>query len=68
MVLGAAIGLFLPITVDDHEDRSCELMLLKPVPEVHDRGVFRDRCVQRQAGELAHVGDFVERVFHGRIG
>lgn len=42
-------------------------MLLQQVPEVHDRSVFRDRRAQRQACELAHGRDFVERFFHGRI-
>jgi hypothetical protein len=42
-------------------------MFLQQVPEVHDRGVLRDRRAQRQAGELAHGSDFVKRFFHGRI-
>jgi hypothetical protein len=58
---------FLQITVDERKDCRCELMLLQQVPEVHDRGVFRDRRAQRQACELAHGGDFVQRFFHGRI-
>lgn len=57
----------LQITVDDCKDRRCELMLLQQVPEVHDRGVFGDRRAQRQACELAHRRDFVERFFYGRI-
>ncbi|MNR51994.1 hypothetical protein D3C85_1717640 [compost metagenome] len=34
---------FLQITVDDSQDRRRQFMLLQQVPEVHDRGVFRDR-------------------------
>ena len=41
------------ITIDDREDRRCQLMLFQQVPEVHDRGVFRDRGAQGQARELA---------------
>ena len=58
---------FLQITIDDRKDCRCELMLLQQVPEVHDRGVFGDWRAQRQACELAHGRDFVERFFHGRV-
>ena len=57
----------LQITVDDREDCRGELMLFQQVPEVHDRGVFRDRRAQGQARKLAHGCDFVERFFHGRV-
>lgn len=42
-------------------------MLLQQVPEVHDRGVFRNRRAQCQMRELTHGRDFVECFFHGRI-
>ncbi|MNZ50815.1 hypothetical protein D3C78_686140 [compost metagenome] len=42
-------------------------MLLQQVPEVHDRGVFRDRRAQGQVRKLAHGRDFIQRFFHGRI-
>lgn len=57
----------LQITVDDRENCRRQLMLLQQVPEVHDRGVFRDRRAQCQTRELTHGRDFVECFFHGRI-
>ena len=66
-VLAQRETLFLQITVDDLKDRRCQLVLFQQVPEVHDRGVFGDRCAQRQTCELAHWGDFVKRFLHGRI-
>ena len=58
---------FLQITVDDCEDGRRQFMLLQQVPEVHDRGVFRDRRTQCQTRELTHGRDFAERLLHGRI-
>ena len=57
----------LQLTVDDRKDCRSQLMLLQQVPEVHDRGVFRNRRTQRQACKLAHGGDFVARFLHGGI-
>lgn len=58
---------FLQITVDDGKHRRDQLMLLQQVPEVHDRGVFRDRRAHPQMRELAHVRDFIQRLLHARI-
>ncbi|MNT71250.1 hypothetical protein D3C72_2097160 [compost metagenome] len=57
----------LQITVDDRQDRRRQLMFLQQVPEVHDRGVCRDRRAQSQVRKLAHGRDFIQRFFHGRI-
>ena len=57
----------LQITVDDGQDRRRQLMFLQRVPEVHDRGVFRDRRAQGQVRKLEHGRDFTQRFVHGRI-